>query len=92
MLSVDFLKGGVLMTGVRNGIITMCDSLPDADGTPTCMDSDEICAEDPAACVAERVSGSAGGCAVAQGRGAPVGVALIMVFFVAIRLGRPRFE
>ena len=36
MLSVDFLPGGVMVAGVRNGIITVCDSAPDADGEPVC--------------------------------------------------------
>lgn len=40
MLSVDFLEGGVMITGVRNGIMTMCDSELDADGVPTCIKSE----------------------------------------------------
>jgi MYXO-CTERM domain-containing protein len=38
MLSVDFLPGGVMVGGVRNGIISVCDSAPDESGTPVCTD------------------------------------------------------
>ncbi len=36
MLSVDFLPGGVMVAGVRNGIVSVCDSALDADGVPRC--------------------------------------------------------
>jgi hypothetical protein len=47
LLSVDFLPGGVMVGGVRNGIISGCDSVMDASGTPICAADavDEIVAE-----------------------------------------------
>jgi len=36
MLSIDFLPGGVMVGGVRNGIVSLCDSAPDEDGNPVC--------------------------------------------------------
>jgi len=39
MLSVDFLPGGVMVGGVRNGIISVCDSALDSNGTPVCTEN-----------------------------------------------------
>ena len=38
MLSVDFLPGGVMVGGVRNGIMSVCDSALDETGTPVCTE------------------------------------------------------
>ncbi|MBW2213566.1 MAG: hypothetical protein JRF48_03865 [Deltaproteobacteria bacterium] len=55
MLSVDFLPGGVMVGGVRNGIISVCDSELDELGTPVCIKNNEG-------------EGGSGGCAVGHGR------------------------
>ncbi|MDP6946455.1 MAG: hypothetical protein QF464_20065, partial [Myxococcota bacterium] len=36
MLSIDFLPGGVMVGGVRNGILSVCDAADDGTGTPVC--------------------------------------------------------
>ena len=56
MLSVDFLPGGVMIGGIRNGIISVCDSALDKSGKPVCTvakagpKSDDTTAEDSGGC------------------------------------------
>ena len=39
MLSIDFLPGGVMVGGVRNGILSVCDSALGDDGEPACIEA-----------------------------------------------------
>jgi len=79
MLSVDFLPGGVMVGGVRNGIISVCDSVQDASGTP-------ICIADAVEEIIEEVK-SCGGCALSASTG-PIGLtwALVLLFVVRRRM------
>ena len=79
MLSVDFLEGGVMIAGVRNGIITLCDSEPNADGMPVCADKS----------AGAGPNGGSGGCAVAHDR-SPTGAALAFMVVAAAALWRRR--
>jgi len=36
---VDFLPGGVMVAGVRNGIVSLCDSELNSEGVPMCIDA-----------------------------------------------------
>jgi len=77
MLSVDFLEGGVMIAGVRNGIITLCDSELDANGTPVCSKG-----------VVD--SGGSGGCAVSEGRRPFAGTLLPLILAGALSLWHRR--
>jgi hypothetical protein len=72
MLSVDFLEGGVMMTGVRNGIVTLCDSETDTSGTPVCVKS-------------EQETGGSSGCAVSYGTTPLSGAILLLVLVAVVR-------
>jgi len=66
MLSVDFLPGGVMVGGVRNGILSVCDSAPDANGTPVCIVAGEDAVIGPPATESESGTGGCGACSVGQ--------------------------
>ena len=84
MLSIDFLPGGVMVGGVRNGILSVCDSELDGDGVPVCAvaegqtlsreDDDDSQSVDPSAedggeTATSPASGDSGGCASSEGLG-----------------------
>jgi hypothetical protein len=87
MLSVDFLPGGVMIGGIRNGIISVCDSAPDPSGKPVCTvakagsSSGDTQAED------------SGGCAVSatrKGTDLPAMALLSLFLFCALYSRRVR--
>jgi len=84
MLSVDFLPGGVMVGGVRNGILSVCDSAPDATGTPVCVvaEGETVPYEPPAG-----PPPSGGGCGSTPGH-APLWAALLGLACVAWRRRR----
>ena len=97
MLSVDFLPGGVMVGGVRNGILSVCDSAPDDSGTPVCIDATEGVPElnpvpetepEPTDPTTAPPPSADGGCATAPGGGR--GPMIALFFLTALCLRRVR--
>jgi hypothetical protein len=82
MLSVDFLPGGVMVGGVRNGIISVCDSALDENGVPVCTVIED--APPPAPAKAD-----SGGCEAGAGQ-SPSGLGWLLLLLITFRPPRTR--